>query len=99
MGDVCDDDKDGDNYTVAQGDLNDYDASIYPGSVASNGDINGNGQINAGDLVLMQRHVLGASVITDPDSITRGDLYPPGAGDGQLTVQDMLLLQKILLVN
>lgn len=98
LGDLCDDDIDGDGYTVAQGDTDDYDPNVYPGSIVTDGDVNGNGAINAGDLVLMQRHVMGISAL-DTDSITRGDLYPAGTGDGVLTVQDLLLLQKLVLGN
>jgi len=98
FGDLCDDDIDGDGFTVAQGDLDDYDPNVFPGSIVTDGDVNGNGAINAGDLILMQRHVLGL-VTLDADSITRGDLYPAGVGDDVLTIQDYLLLQQLILNN
>jgi len=98
LGDLCDDDIDGDGYTVAQGDTDDYDASVYPGSIVTDGDVNGSGGINAGDILLMQRHVLGI-IVLDADSITRGDLYPAGSGDGMINIQDLILLQKLVTGN
>jgi YD repeat-containing protein len=38
IGDACDPDADGDGFTVAQGDCNDFDASIHPGAVEICGD-------------------------------------------------------------
>lgn len=49
-------------------------------------DINGNGEANVGVLVLLQRHVFGISIITDTDSVTHSDLYPPSSGDEALAV-------------
>ena len=65
-------------------------------SLTVNGDINGDGVVNAGDLVLLTRHVLGLTTLT-VEQVVRGDLYPAGTGDGVLTVSDMVLLQKIIL--
>ena len=98
LGDLCDDDIDGDGYTVAQGDTDDYDPTVFPGSIITDGDVNGDGNINAADLLLMQRHVLGI-IVLDAGSVTRGDLYPPGTGNDQLNVQDLILLQQFILTN
>lgn len=98
FGDLCDDDIDGDGFTVAQGDTDDYDASVYPGSGVANGDVNGSGEVNTADMLLMQRHVLGITTL-DTSSIARGDLYPASGGDGALTIQDLVLLQKLILGN
>ncbi len=38
FGDACDDDIDGDGFTVAQGDLNDFDSTVYPGAPEICGD-------------------------------------------------------------
>lgn len=73
-------------------DLQEYQNSL----VTHDGDVNGDGQVNAGDLLLAWRHVLGLSLLSQPQ-IDRGDLYPPGAADGVLNMSDLILLQKMLL--
>lgn len=73
-------------------DLQEYLSSMN----THDGDLNGDGQVNAGDLLLAQRHVLGISLLSQPQ-IDRGDLYPPGAADGVLNMSDLILLQKMLL--
>jgi Dockerin type I domain/Putative metal-binding motif/Thrombospondin type 3 repeat/Prenyltransferase and squalene oxidase repeat len=104
LGDVCDSDIDGDGFTLAQGDWNDYDGSLFPGAPevcgdtidqngdgrdALCGDINDSGTLNVADILLMQRHILGYTTL-DSASINRGDIYP----DGQLTIQDLILLHR-----
>jgi hypothetical protein len=53
------------------------------------------GQVNAADLLIMQRIVLNLITPTTPD-FERGDLYPPGAPDGLLNLSDMLILLQII---
>ena len=53
------------------------------------GDIDGNGEVNLGDLVILEQYVLG---IKCPVDWTFGDMN----SDGQLTAADILLLQKVL---
>ena len=96
-GDYCDDDIDGDGFTVAQGDLDDYDPSIYPIIVIA-GDVNGDDVVNVADILLIQRHVLG-TIVLDASSVDRADLYPASGGDGILTLQDILLMQSLVLGN
>jgi hypothetical protein len=60
-----------------------------------NGDIDGNGVIDVADTLLLQQY-LGGSRSLDSLQIARGDLYPVNAGDGQLTLSDLLLLEKLL---
>lgn len=55
-----------------------------------------NGVVDAGDLVVMQRIVLGLLTPT-PLELQHGDLYPPGAPDGVIDIRDLLLLQKRVL--
>ncbi|MEE9303731.1 MAG: RHS repeat-associated core domain-containing protein, partial [Thiotrichaceae bacterium] len=56
------------------------------------GDVNGDGQINVGDLVVLTRIVLGLHTPTSGET-TRGDMNQ----DTQLNAADILLLQKLLL--
>ncbi len=77
---------DGAEVTVGTSPVN---AAAFPGD----GDINGNGEVNAGDLVLMTRMVLGIRVPTQAQFV-RADMNQ----DGQLNMADLLLLQKKVLM-
>ncbi|HHH42566.1 MAG TPA: hypothetical protein ENK49_00365, partial [Gammaproteobacteria bacterium] len=63
-----------------------------PGSVAGDGDLNHDGDINLGDLLLLYQYVLGLRTV-DADALTHGDLN----FDGQLNAADLLLLEQQLL--
>ena len=54
------------------------------------GDINVDGQINLGDLIVLNQYVLGIECSVNW-------IYGDMNGDGQLNVADILLLQKALL--
>ena len=60
------------------------------------GDINGNGSVNAGDLILVTRHVVGSASLT-PVQSARADLYPPGQPDGVIDLSDLILMQQLVL--
>lgn len=60
------------------------------------GDINDDGQVTVSDLLLLQQHLLNESLIVDPYSIHRGDLYPPSGGDDVLDLSDHLQLEQLL---
>jgi subtilisin family serine protease len=53
------------------------------------------GNIDAGDLLVGQRIVLGLVSATSLE-LAHGDLYPPGAPDGVINLQDLLLLQQLM---
>lgn len=72
------------------------DPASPPSSVPADGDLNLDGRINAADMLLVQRHVLGIALLT-PDQIAHGDLYPPVSGDGVINVQDLLLVMRAAL--
>jgi len=52
------------------------------------------GSINAGDLLIATRLVLGTLTAQD-EQLAHGDLYPPGAPDGKINIQDLLLLMQL----
>jgi len=52
------------------------------------------GQINAGDILVGTRIVLGLETATALE-LAHGDLYPPGAPDGMINLQDLILLRKM----
>lgn len=98
--DPNDSDSDGDSfddgvevsYSSDPNDINSW-PNIADGDVAPWG--NPDGYINAGDLLIMQKIIIGEIVPTSVQ-FGHGDLYPAGAPDGQINVSDMLLLQQLV---
>ena len=62
----------------------------------ADGDMTADGSFNAGDLLVTTRVVLGL-LATTGTHLAHGDLYPVGAPDGRINIQDLILLQKRLL--
>lgn len=52
--------------------------------------------INIGDLLIGMQLVLGVKQTTDLEK-AHMDLYPPGAPDGEITLSDYILLQKLIM--
>jgi lysophospholipase L1-like esterase len=52
------------------------------------------GEINAGDILVATRIVLGLETATALE-LAHGDLYPPGAPDGKINAQDLILLGRL----
>jgi hypothetical protein len=61
----------------------------------ADGDVVTDGNINAGDYVVMVRIALG---LVQPDNadLTHGDLFPPGSPDGIISLQDLVVFQQLL---
>jgi len=59
-------------------------------------DATGDGVLDVGDMVLLQRHVGGYIVLPDQQK-ARLDLYPAAAPDGVLNIQDMIIVNRKLL--
>lgn len=53
------------------------------------------GLLNAGDLVVALRIVLGLLTATDLE-LAHGDIYPPGSPDGVIDLSDLIQLQKLV---
>jgi len=51
---------------------------------------------DGGDYVVMTRVLIGLLPVSD-HLLAHGDLYPVDAPDGAITLQDLVLLQKLLL--
>ena len=64
------------------------------------GDADGDGVVNAADIILLTRAVLGLTTLND-DQKARVDIAPVIAGtpapDNQVTVGDLLVVERILL--
>jgi hypothetical protein len=62
---------------------------------APDGDINNSGGVDAGDVLVVERIVLGLLV---PDTVhyQHLDVYPPGAPDGKIDMSDLLLMMQMV---
>jgi len=81
-------DFDGDGIT----DIDEYLISV----TVPDGDINNDGIVNAGDLLLAMQQINNVNSLTALQ-VARGDLYPPGSPDGVLNVSDYILIQQLVL--
>ena len=55
-------------------------------------------RVNAADVLLAQRYILGLTVLSAPQ-ISHGDVYPATIGDDDITLSDLLLIYKDVLFN
>ena len=60
----------------------------------NDGDVVTDSDVNAGDYLVVMRAVLGLAPVSN-DMLAHADLYPNGAPDGLITIQDLILLQKL----
>lgn len=70
------------------------DAEITGGEAAAQvrGDVNADGVLSSGDLVLMQKYILGRDSLKAPEN---GELN----GDGEIDIFDLVALRKLLILN
>lgn len=69
-------------------------ASATTGSgCIANGDLNGDGVVDAGDVVLAQRIAMGIVTAT-PAQLCRGDVSPAGAPNGVINAADVVVIQR-----
>jgi hypothetical protein len=61
----------------------------------NDGDVATDGDVNAGDYLVILRAILGLTPVTN-NMLAHNDLYPTGAPDGIITIQDLILLQQLL---
>ncbi|HIB83840.1 MAG TPA: hypothetical protein EYO59_04345 [Chromatiaceae bacterium] len=57
------------------------------------GDVNLDGLTQANDILLVQRHILGLATLNE-EQIAHADYRPQSAGDGSLTLADMIIFLK-----
>lgn len=69
-----------------------YTLRIYQ----ADGDLNGDGVVDASDVLLLEQIAMGRRRASDEQAV-RGDVYPVGQPDGQITFSDILVLQKRVL--
>lgn len=74
--------------TVLNGNITVGELPVIPG------DINADGKLDVADILLAEQHVLGF-VVLNLSQITRGDVYPAGSGDGEITVSDLLVITSM----
>lgn len=70
----------------------------YTVTPLADGDINGDGSIDAADVLLATRHILGLAFLGS-NQIARGDLYPVAQGGGVINLSDFVLIQKAVIMN
>jgi DNA-binding beta-propeller fold protein YncE len=63
----------------------------------NDGDAVTDGDVNAGDYLVVLRAVLGLTPVTN-NILAHADLYPDGAPDGLITIQDLILLMQLSLM-
>lgn len=61
-------------------------------TIPPNGDMNADNALGIGDVLLMERAILGISPAT-PEQVMRSDIYPAGMPDGRLDLSDLLMLK------
>lgn len=78
-----------------------FDVIVNTESTRKYGDVNGDGRVNAKDLLLLQGHILAEMPGGNTDRLLEGDNFTAGDMDsnGKINAKDLLLLQREILKN
>lgn len=78
-----------------------FNVIVNTESTRKYGDVNGDGKVNAKDLLLLQGHILAEMPGGNTDRLLEGDNFTAGDMDsnGKINAKDLLLLQREILKN
>lgn len=87
-------DTDGDG-VVDFSEINSGTNPLNPSSFRGSGDVNSDGKVNVADVLLAKRQLLGFTALNS-EQLANADIYPT-EGDNMITLQDILLIQRMVI--